>query len=335
MNERPKTCTCGARLRWEYRGYPSTWVATCESDDCGHITTPDDQPAGLSEFLGIAIKPSTPPWIREFLKASAIEGLSWEHWPSPCPECEREQLVFTIDLAPIHEPRQATLCLNCGMVAARFMTQGAPDRPPRRPRLGHARPSRERASSWHQGTIRARSHRAQRRRWLVLRIMKSRPVFRGSVSGLLPTGDPGCAAAPRHAGEAANAPQTTQPSQRQMRVAKVTSNIPRFGCCSGIFPPRTRQKVTFLTRVDGDFAMAAARACPAHVRVLPTNILWDWHLLRQGRHAMFARCSLGPPNGPRDGASALGSADACVEVAQSPANPCPQFSTTTPTRSRS
>jgi len=78
----------------------------------------------LPEFLGIAIKPSTPPWIREFLKASAIEGLSWEHWPSACPECERDQLVFTIDLAPIYEPRLASLCLNCGMVAARFMTQG-------------------------------------------------------------------------------------------------------------------------------------------------------------------------------------------------------------------
>lgn len=124
MNERPKTCTCGARLRWEYRSYPSTWVATCESDDCGHIMIPDDQAAGLPEFLGIAIKPSTPPWIREFLKASAIEGLSWEHWPSACPECDRHDLVFAIDLAPIHEPRQASICLNCGMVAARFMTQG-------------------------------------------------------------------------------------------------------------------------------------------------------------------------------------------------------------------
>ena len=161
--------------------------------------------------------------------------------------------------------------------------------------------------------------------------MKSRPVFRGSVSGLLPTGDPGCAAAPDFRRSAANAPKTTQPSQRQMRVSKLTSNNPRFGCCSGIFPPRTRQKVTFLTRVDGDFAIAAAIACPAHVRVPPTNILCDWHPIRQGRHAMFARYSLGPPNGPRDGASAPGSA-ACLEVAQSPANPCPPISTTTPTR---
>ncbi len=123
-NERAKSCECGARLRWEYRSYPSTWVAMCESGDCGHVTTPDDQASGLPEFLGIAIKPSTPPWIREFLKASAIEGLSWEHWPAACPECERDQLVFTIDLAPIHEPRQASICLNCGMVGARFMTQG-------------------------------------------------------------------------------------------------------------------------------------------------------------------------------------------------------------------
>ena len=164
--------------------------------------------------------------------------------------------------------------------------------------------------------------------------MKSRPVFRGSVSGLLPTGDPGCAAPPDFRRSAANAPKTTQPSQRLMRVSKVTSNNPRFGCCSGIFPPRTRQKVTFLTRVHGDFAMAAARACPAHVRVPPTNILCDWQLPGQVRHAMFARCSLGPSNGPKDGASALGHADACLELAQSPANPCPPFSTT-PTRWRS
>lgn len=123
-NERPRQCGCGARLRWEYRSYPSTWLATCESNTCGQITTPEGQVSGLSEFLVQAVKPSTPPWIRLFLKALAIEGLAWEHWPSACPACERHELVFTIDLAPIHEPRLASLCLNCGMVAARFMTQG-------------------------------------------------------------------------------------------------------------------------------------------------------------------------------------------------------------------
>ena len=110
MNERPKTCTCGARLRWEYRGYPSTWLATCESEMCGLITTPKGQAPGMSEFMATNIKPATPPWIRLFLKALSIEGLAWEHWPSPCPECEREQLVFTIDLAPA-DPARGTLSL--------------------------------------------------------------------------------------------------------------------------------------------------------------------------------------------------------------------------------
>ena len=149
-----------------------------------------------------------------------------------------------------------------------------------------------------------------------------------STPSMNPAAVPGSATARRRVGDRTTRPQPRRSApQRKLTSASLQKSRKR-----SYFAPGTCQKVPFLARVDGDFATAPAMACPANVGVLPTNILWDWHLLGQGRHAMFARCSLGPSNGPRDGASALGRA-ACLEVSQSPANPCPPFSTTTLRRS--
>ena len=71
-HQRAKACHCGARLRWEYRGYPSTWLATCESEMCGFITTPEGQAHGMPEFMATNTKPATPPWIRLFLGAPVV-----------------------------------------------------------------------------------------------------------------------------------------------------------------------------------------------------------------------------------------------------------------------
>ena len=149
-----------------------------------------------------------------------------------------------------------------------------------------------------------------------------------STPSMNPAAVPGSATARRRVGDRTARPQP----RRSAPQRKLTSESLQKSRERSNFAPGTCQKVPFLARVDGDFAAAPAMACSARVGVLPTNILWDWHLLGQGGHAMFARCSLGRPNGPKDGASALGSVDACVEVAQSPANPYPPFSTTRPTR---
>ena len=117
-------CSCGSPLRWETR---ETYgerrsLATCNSPDCGVVTTasPDDsQPGqGLDAFLlgQVPARRYLPPWMRLYWKATKW-GFIWRPHHEVCPDCDGE-ITTQLRLPPLFErqtdPYEIGLCLACG-----------------------------------------------------------------------------------------------------------------------------------------------------------------------------------------------------------------------------
>lgn len=125
------TCaSCGGRPQWEslIEGDAERWLSVCR---CGRMQAflsdapglqPEDPLTAFLVGLGRNILPTSPPWIRCFLRSvEAPNAIRWRYCPGPCPSCHAS-VSFGLRACP--RPNvlaMCTLCLACGYATAAYL----------------------------------------------------------------------------------------------------------------------------------------------------------------------------------------------------------------------
>ncbi len=120
---------CGELPRWEslVDGRGERWLALCR---CGHAQVflpdepnldPEDPVKAFLQGPENAVRPTTPPWIRLFLRSVEEPWRAvWRYWPNLCPACATGVCFFLHASPRPYWLATCSLCLSCGRVTSTY-----------------------------------------------------------------------------------------------------------------------------------------------------------------------------------------------------------------------